>query len=240
MAKSYEDLVSEAKAETEQTDVESVREASRPARTSRWSTCGSPTSGRRGTSRARRRCPGGSWSYKSAMQLPDKDARIVVHCALGGRGLSGGEEPQGDGLRERGQHAGRASSAWREKGYEVEVAPWRRGYRRLLVVELGAFGFFGLFWGVFAVLLDGPEPRARPLARAAWGGALRRGGGLHPRDGDPGLDVRPAGPEGVPGPHRRRAWGSGSRASPLSGGYAALLVTLVACSTRPRGSTTSA
>src|SRR3712207_8127264 len=30
--------------------------------------------------------PRGLLEYKAADELPDKDARIVVHCALGGRG----------------------------------------------------------------------------------------------------------------------------------------------------------
>jgi phage shock protein E len=66
VAKSYEDLVSEAKAETEQTD-----------------------------------------------------ARIVVHCALGGRGSLAAKSLKEMGYTNVANMEG-GLSAWREKGYEVE------------------------------------------------------------------------------------------------------------------------
>ncbi|CAA9415656.1 MAG: Uncharacterized MFS-type transporter, partial [uncultured Rubrobacteraceae bacterium] len=52
---------------------------------------------------------------------------------------------------------------------------------------------------------DGPWPRPGPLARPARGGALCRGAGLDPRDGDPRLGGRQAGAESLLDPHRDRA-----------------------------------
>ena len=118
MAKSYQDLVSEAKAETEQTDPETVHDAM-GAEDVTVIDVREPDEFEAGHIPGAKPLPRGLLEYKAAEELPDKDARIVVHCALGGRGSLAAKS-----LKEMGYTNGAnlegGLSAWREKGYEVE------------------------------------------------------------------------------------------------------------------------
>ena len=119
MTKSYEDLVSEAKAETEQTDAASVHDAVGSGEDV------TVLDVRESDEFEARHIPGakplprGLLEYKAAEELPDKDARIIVHCALGGRGSLAAKSLKEMGYTNVANMEG-GLSAWREKGYEVE------------------------------------------------------------------------------------------------------------------------
>jgi adenylyltransferase/sulfurtransferase len=63
--------------------------------------------------------PRGLLEYQAADKLPDKDARIVVHCALGGRGSLSAKSLQEMGYTNIANMDG-GVKGWREQGYEVE------------------------------------------------------------------------------------------------------------------------
>jgi len=113
MAKSYEELVAEAKAEAEQTDVETVHDALSSGENVTIVDVREPdeyevehTSG---------------WLLEdqAAGELPDKDARIVTHCGAGGRGSLAAKSPKEMGYTNVANLDG-GLSAWRERGYETE------------------------------------------------------------------------------------------------------------------------
>ena len=122
MAKSYADLVAEAKGQIENVGAEEVhglveggedvtvldvREADE------WETGHIPGA---------KHIPRGFLEYKAADELPDKDARIVVHCALGGRGALAARSLQEMGYTNVANMEG-GVNAWKEKGYEVTSLP---------------------------------------------------------------------------------------------------------------------
>ena len=119
MAKSYEDLVSEAKAETEQTDAASVHDAVGLGQDVTVLDVREPDEFEAGHIPGAKPLPRGLLEYKAAEELPDKDARIVVHCALGGRGSLAAKSLKEMGYTNVANMEG-GLSAWREKGYEVE------------------------------------------------------------------------------------------------------------------------
>ncbi len=86
MAKSYDELVSEAKAETEQTDAETVDDAIGSDEGVTVLDMREPDEFEAGHIPGAKPLPRGLLGYEVAEELLDKDARIVVHCALGGRG----------------------------------------------------------------------------------------------------------------------------------------------------------
>ncbi len=118
MAKSYEDLVSEAKAETEQTDAETVHDAM-GSEDATVIDVREPDEFEAGHIPGAKPLPRGLLEYKAAEELPNKDARIVVHCALGGRGSLAAKSLKEMGYTNVANMEG-GLSAWREKGYEVE------------------------------------------------------------------------------------------------------------------------
>ena len=119
MAKSYEDLVSEAKAETEQTDVASVHDAMGSDEGVTVLDVREPDEYEAGHIPGAKPLPRGLLEYRAAEELPDTDARIVVHCALGGRGSLAAKSLKEMGYTNVANMEG-GLSAWREKGYEVE------------------------------------------------------------------------------------------------------------------------
>ena len=119
MTKSYEDLVSEAKAETEQTDAASVHDAVGSGEDVTVLDVREPDEFEAGHIPGAKPLPRGLLEYKAAEELPDKDARIVVHCALGGRGSLAAKSLKEMGYTNVANMEG-GLSAWREKGYEVE------------------------------------------------------------------------------------------------------------------------
>ena len=70
MAKSYQDLVSEAWETTEQTDVQTVHDALEAGEVHILGA---------------KHLPRGLLEYQAAEQLPNKDLRIVIHCGFWGR-----------------------------------------------------------------------------------------------------------------------------------------------------------
>jgi len=117
MAKSYEDLVSEAKAETEQIGAEQARKEAEAGAT--VLDVREPNEYEEAHIPGAKPLPRGVLEYKAADELPDKDARIVVHCALGGRGALAAKSLKEMGYTNVANLDG-GIKAWREAGYEVE------------------------------------------------------------------------------------------------------------------------
>jgi phage shock protein E len=119
VAKSYDELVSEAKAETEQTDAETVHDAIGFDEGVAVLDVREPDEFEAGHIPGAKPLPRGLLEYKVAEELPDKDARIVVHCVLGGRGSLAAESLKEMGYTNVANMEG-GLSAWRGKGYEGE------------------------------------------------------------------------------------------------------------------------
>ena len=119
MAKSYEELVTEAKGETEQTGVEEVHGALERGEDVTVVDVREPDEWDAGHVPGAKHLPRGLLEYKAADELPDKDARIVVHCALGGRGALAAKSLQEMGYTNVANMEG-GVKAWRENGFETE------------------------------------------------------------------------------------------------------------------------
>ena len=120
MAKSYEDLVAEAKSKTQQVGVEEVHDDSvEDGEGVTILDVREPDEWEAGHVRGAKHLPRGLLELKASEELPDKDARIVVHCALGGRGALAAKSLQEMGYTNVANMEG-GVKAWREKGYEVE------------------------------------------------------------------------------------------------------------------------
>jgi phage shock protein E len=119
VAKVYDELVSEAKAETEQTDAKTVHDAIGSDEGVTVLDVREPDEFEAGHIPGAKPLPRGLLEYKVAEELPDKDARIVVHCALGGRGSLAAKSLKEMGYTNVANTEG-SLSAWREKGYEGE------------------------------------------------------------------------------------------------------------------------
>lgn len=119
MAKSYEELVSEAKAETEQTDVEAVHDAMAVGEDVTVVDVREPDEYEAGHLPGAKPLPRGLLEYKASKELPDRDARIVVHCALGGRGALAAKSLKEMGYTNVANMEG-GIKGWKENGYEVE------------------------------------------------------------------------------------------------------------------------
>ncbi len=63
--------------------------------------------------------PRGLLEHEAEDQLPDKDARILVHCASGGRGALATKSLKEMGYTNVANMDG-GINAWRERGYETE------------------------------------------------------------------------------------------------------------------------
>ncbi len=119
MAKNYQDLVNEAKAETEQTSVEEVHGAMGCGGGVTVVDVREPEEYEAGHIPEAKLLPRGLLEYKASEELPDKDARIVVHCALGGRGALAAKSLKEMGYTNVANMEG-GMNAWRERGYETE------------------------------------------------------------------------------------------------------------------------
>ena len=64
--------------------------------------------------------PRGLLEHKAADELPERDERIVVHCAVGGRGALAAKSLKDMGYTNVANMDG-GVNAWREKGYEIET-----------------------------------------------------------------------------------------------------------------------
>jgi rhodanese-related sulfurtransferase len=114
LGKSYGEMVAGAKAETEQTDVGSVHETLASGEDVTVLDVREPVEWEEGYIPGATHVPRGMLELRSSAALPDKDARIVVHCALGGRGSLGEMGYTNVANMEGGL------SAWSEAGYDVE------------------------------------------------------------------------------------------------------------------------
>ena len=119
MAKSYQELVSEAKAETEQTDVESVHDALESGEGVTVLDVREPAEYAEAHIPGAEHLPRGLLEYLAEDRLPDRDARIVVHCASGGRSALATKSLKEMGYTNVANMEG-GINAWREKGYETE------------------------------------------------------------------------------------------------------------------------
>ena len=119
MAKSYEDLVSEARAATEQTDPDAVRDALQSGEDVLILDVREPNEWDEAHIKSAKLLPRGLLEYKAADELPDKDARIITHCALGGRGSLAAQTLGTMGYTNVANMDG-GLKAWRERGYETE------------------------------------------------------------------------------------------------------------------------
>lgn len=120
MAKSYQEMVTEAKGETEQTDVEAVRGSLDSGESVTVVDVREPAEWDEGHIPGAKLIPRGLLEYKAADELPDKDERIIVHCAVGGRGALAAKSLKDMGYTNVANMDG-GINAWREKGYEVET-----------------------------------------------------------------------------------------------------------------------
>lgn len=119
MAKSYEDLVAEAREETEQTDPDTVYNALESGEDVTILDVREPNEWDEEHIKGAKFLPRGLLESKAADELPDKDARIITHCALGGRGTLAAQSLQEMGYTNIANMEG-GLKAWREKGYETE------------------------------------------------------------------------------------------------------------------------
>ena len=119
MGKSYEEMVSEAKAGTEQTDVGAVHDALSSEEDVTVLDVREPDEWEKGHIPGATNVPRGLLELQSATALPDKDARIVVHCAFGGRGSLAAKTLGEMGYTNVANMEG-GLTAWREAGHEVE------------------------------------------------------------------------------------------------------------------------
>ena len=119
MAKSYQEMVAEAKAETEQTDVDAVHGALESGENVTIVYVREPDEYEDRHIKGAKPLPRGLLEYKAADELPDKDAHIVVHCAVGGRGALAAKALKEMGYTNVANMDG-GMNAWREKGYETE------------------------------------------------------------------------------------------------------------------------
>ncbi len=119
MAKSYEEIVAEAREETEQISVEDVHETVQSDENVTVLDVREPGEWEQGHIPGAKHIPRGMLEYLANDELPNKDDRIVVHCAVGGRGTLAAKSLQEMGYTNVANMEG-GTNAWREKGYEIE------------------------------------------------------------------------------------------------------------------------
>ena len=119
MADSYEDLVSEAKTETEQTDADTVHDALVCGEDITIVDVREPDEYEEAHLPEAKHIPRGMLELRAAEELPDKKDRIVTHCAAGGRGSLAAKSLQQVGYTNVANMEG-GPNAWRERGYETE------------------------------------------------------------------------------------------------------------------------
>lgn len=119
MAKSYEEMVDEAKSKTEQVGVEEVHEALESGEDVTILDAREPDEWEEGHIKGAKLIPRSLLELKAADELPEEGRRIFVHCAVGGRGALAAETLQEIGYINVTSMEG-SINAWREKGYETE------------------------------------------------------------------------------------------------------------------------
>ncbi len=119
MEKSYEELVAEAKSETEQADVEAVHEALLGGEDITIVDVREPDEYEEEHIPQAKLIPRGMLEDQAPEQLPDRGARIVTHCGAGGRGSLAAKSLMDMGYTNVANLKG-GLNAWREEGYETE------------------------------------------------------------------------------------------------------------------------
>ena len=119
MAKSYQELVAEAKAQTEQTDAQTVHQSLESGEDVTVLDVREPDEWAEAHIPQAKHLPRGLLEHQAADQLPDRDARIVIHCASGGRSALAAKSLKEMGYTNVANMEG-GINAWREKGYETE------------------------------------------------------------------------------------------------------------------------
>ncbi len=120
MAKSYEELVAEAGEETEQISIEEVHESVEAGEDFTVLDVREPGEWEQGHIPGAKHIPRGMLEYLANDELPNKEDRIVVHCAVGGRGTLATKTLQEMGYTNVANMQG-GTNAWREEGYELET-----------------------------------------------------------------------------------------------------------------------
>jgi phage shock protein E len=117
VSRSYEELVAEAKRQTEQLSVEEAKRE--------FDSGATILDVREPQEREQARIPGtrfiplGAVEHRVAAQLPDREERIIIHCASGGRSALAAKLLQEMGYANVANMDG-GINAWYQRGYEVE------------------------------------------------------------------------------------------------------------------------
>lgn len=118
MAKTYEDLVAEARESSASTDVDEVKRALDSGEEITIVDVREPAEWEEAHLPGATPVPRGLLEYRAATDLPDKDRRIVTHCALGGRGALAASTLTEMGYTNVANMEG-GIKTWRERGYEL-------------------------------------------------------------------------------------------------------------------------
>ncbi|MGI8541279.1 MAG: rhodanese-like domain-containing protein [Rubrobacteraceae bacterium] len=119
MAKTFEEMVAEARRAADQRSVEEVREAMKSGEQITILDVREPAEWEDAHITEAKLIPRGLLEYMAADELPDKEALIVVHCATGGRSALAAKTLKEMGYENAANMDG-GITAWRERGYEVE------------------------------------------------------------------------------------------------------------------------
>lgn len=119
LAKTYEELVAEARENAERTNVDEVKRALDSGEGITILDVREPAEWEEGHVSGATHLPRGLLEYRAATELPDKDRRIVTHCAMGGRGALAASTLTEMGYTNVANMEG-GLKAWRERGYGVE------------------------------------------------------------------------------------------------------------------------
>ncbi|MGI8650998.1 MAG: rhodanese-like domain-containing protein [Rubrobacter sp.] len=119
MVKIFEDLVKEAREVTEQTTPDEVKAALEANEDLTILDVREQDERENAHIPDSKFLPRGLLEYKAAEELPEKDGRIVIHCASGGRSVLSVKTLQEMGYNNVANLAG-GIKAWREAGYPVE------------------------------------------------------------------------------------------------------------------------
>lgn len=119
MAKTFEEMVAEARKAVEQTSVEETRKAMKSGEEVVVLDVREPAEWDDAHITEAKLIPRGLLEYMAAEELPDKESRIVVHCATGGRSALAAKTLAEMGYENVANMDG-GINAWRERGYEVE------------------------------------------------------------------------------------------------------------------------
>ncbi|MGB3632807.1 MAG: rhodanese-like domain-containing protein [Rubrobacteraceae bacterium] len=120
MEKNYEEMVAEAREDTEQVSIEEVNDKLQSGEEFVVLDVREPGEWQEGHIPGAKLIPRGVLEYLAADELPEKDARIVVHCAVGGRGTLATRTLQEMGYTNVANMQG-GTNAWNEKEYELET-----------------------------------------------------------------------------------------------------------------------